>query len=172
MRLFVAVRPSAEAADVLDQVPRPEAPRLRWLPRAQWHVTLRFLGDADPDEVAAALAVVPWGEIAPVDVRLGPATSLLGDDVVMVSAEGCDDLATRMVAATEHLDQPAEVGPRGYRPFVGHLTLGQFRDELPSGVVGSPVSVSFQVDEVLLVASWTLPEGAAHEVIGAFPLSG
>jgi len=157
---------------VLDQVPRPEAPRLRWLPRAQWHVTLRFLGDADPDEVAAALAVVPWGEIAPVDVRLGPATSLLGDDVVMVSAEGCDDLAVRVVAATGHLGQPAEVGPRGYRPFVGHLTLGQFRGELPSGSVGSPVSVSFRADEVLLVASRTLPEGAVHEVIAAFSLGG
>jgi len=157
---------------VLDQVPRPEAPRLRWLPRAQWHVTLRFLGDADPDEVAAALVVVPWGEIAPVDVRLGPATSLLGDDVVMVSAEGCDDLAVRVVAATGHLGQPAEVGPRGYRPFVGHLTLGQFRGELPSGSVGSPVSVSFRADEVLLVASRTLPEGAVHEVIAAFSLGG
>lgn len=157
---------------MLDQVPRPEAPRLRWLPRAQWHVTLRFLGDADPDEVAAALAVVPWGEIAPVDVRLGPATSLLGDDVVMVSAEGCDDLAVRVVAATGHLGQPAEVGPRGYRPFVGHLTLGQFRGELPSGSVGSPVSVSFRADEVLLVASRTLPEGAVHEVIAAFSLGG
>ena len=157
---------------MLDQVPRPEAPRLRWLPRAQWHVTLRFLGDADPDEVAAALAVVPWGEIAPVDVRLGPATSLLGDDVVMVSAEGCDDLAVRVVAATGHLGQPAEVGPRGYRPFVGHLTLGQFRGELPSGSVGSPVSVSFRADEVLLMASRTLPEGAVHEVIAAFLLGG
>ena len=122
--------------------------------------------------MAAALAVVPWGEIAPVDVRLGPATSLLGDDVVMVSAEGCDDLAVRVVAATGHLGQPAEVGPRGYRPFVGHLTLGQFRGELPSGSVGSPVSVSFRADEVLLVASRTLPEGAVHEVIAAFSLGG
>jgi len=172
VRLFVAVRPSTEAADVLDQLPRPEAPRLRWLPRTQWHVTLRFLGDADPDEVAAVLAAAPWGEIAPVDVKLGPATALLGDGVVMVPAEGCDDLAALMVAATEHLDQPVEVAPRGYRPFVGHLTLGQFRDELPSGSVGSPVTVSFRVDEVLLMASRTLPEGAVHEVIAAFPLGG
>ena len=166
MRLFVAVRPSTEAADVLDRLPRPVAPRVRWLPRSQWHVTLRFLGDADPGEAAAALGAVPWGEVAPVDVMLGPATALLGGAVVMIPAAGGDDLAARMIAATRNVGQPPED-----RPFVGHLTLGRFRDEPPPGAIGSPVSTSFRADEVLLVASRTLPEGAVHEVVARFPLA-
>ena len=166
MRLFVAVRPTVEAADVLDRLPRPVAPGVRWLPREQWHVTLRFLGDADLDEVVEALGGVPWADVAPVDVMLGPATALLGGAVVMIPAAGGDDLAARMIAATRNVGQPPED-----RPFVGHLTLGRFRDEPPPGAIGSPVSISFRADEVLLVASRTLPEGAVHEVVARFPLA-
>ena len=166
MRLFVAVRPSVDAADVLARLPRPEEPRVRWLDRSQWHVTLRFLGDADPDEVATSLAAAPWADLAPVHVTLGPATGLLGG-AMMVPVAGCEGLADRMLAATRHLGQPPED-----RPFVGHLTLGRFRDEPPPGSIGLPVSTSFRVDEVVLTASRTLPEGAVHDVMARFPLGG
>jgi 2'-5' RNA ligase len=167
VRLFIAVRPSIAAADLVDRVPRPEAPRVRWLPRDQWHVTLRFLGDAEPDEVVAALAAVAWGRVPPVDVTLGPATEVLGESVVMVPAAGCDALVDWVVAATGGLGREPED-----RPFVGHLTLGRFRDEPPTGSIGTPISATFQVDEVLLVASQTRPEGAVHEVVARFPLDG
>jgi len=165
VRLFVAVRPSVEAATVLDRVPRPAAPRVRWLPREHWHVTLRFLGEADPDEVVGALAGIPWVDVPAVDVSLGPATALLGSDVVMVPAVGCDDLADRVVAATDGLGRPPED-----RPFLGHLTLGRFRDGPPAGSVGSPVSATFRADEVLLVSSHTRPEGAVHAVVARYRL--
>ena len=166
-RLFIAVRPSVAAADLVDRVPRPEVPRVRWLPREQWHVTLQFLGDAEPDEVAAALVAAPWGRVPPVDVTLGPVTEVLGEGVVMVPAAGCDALVDRVVAATGRLGRESED-----RPFVGHLTLGRFRDEPPAGSIGTPISAAFLVDEVLLVASQTRPEGAVHEVVARFPLLG
>ena len=166
-RLFIAVRPSVAAADLVDRVPRRESPRVRWLPREQWHVSLRFLGEAEPDEVVAALAAVPWSRVLPVDVTLGPATEVLGESVVMVPAAGCDELVDRVVAATGGLGQETED-----RPFVGHLTLGRFRDEPPAGAIGTPISATFQVDEVLLVASQTRPGGAVHEIVARFPLAG
>ena len=167
VRLFIAVRPSVAAADLVDRVPRPEVPRVRWLPREQWHVTLRFLGDAEPDEVAAALAAVQWGRVPPVNVILGPATAVLGEGVVMVPAAGCEDLVDRVVAATGRLGRESED-----RPFVGHLTLGRFRDEPRAGSIGMPISATFRVDEVLLVASHTRPEGAVHDVVARCPLPG
>ena len=85
-RLFIAVRPSVAAADLVDRVPRPESPRVRWLPREQWHVTLRFLGDAEPDEVVAALAAVPWSRVLPVNVTLGPATEVLGESCLLYTS--------------------------------------------------------------------------------------
>ena len=166
-RLFIAVRPSVAAADLVDRVPRRESPRVRWLPREQWHVTLRFLGDAEPDEVVAALATVPWSRVLPVDVTLGPATEVLGESVVMVPAAGCDDLVDRVVAATGGLGQDPED-----RPFAGHLTLGRFREEPPAGSIGTPISTTFQVDEVLLVASQTRSGGAVHEIVARFSIAG
>ena len=165
-RLFIAVRPSAAAADLVDRVSRRESPGVRWLPQEQWHVTLRFLGDAEPDEVVAALAAVPWSRVLPVNVTLGPATEVLGESVVMVPAVGCDDLVDRVVAATGGLGQETED-----RPFVGHLTLGRFRDEPPAGSIGTPIS-TFQVDEVLLVASQTRPRGVVHEILARFSIAG
>ena len=166
-RLFIAVRPSVAAADLVDRLPRFETPRVRWVPREQWHVTLRFLGDAEPEEVVAALVAVPWSRVLPVEVTLGPATEILGGNVVMVPAAGCDDLVDRVVAATGGLGQETED-----RPFVGHLTLGRFRDEPPAGSIGTPISATFQVDEVLLVASQTRSGGAVHEIVARFPLAG
>ena len=166
-RLFIAVRPSVAAADLVDRLPRLETPRVRWVPREQWHVTLRFLGDAEPEEVVAALVAVPWSRVLPVEVTLGPATEILGGNVVMVPAAGCDDLVDRVVAATGGLGRGCED-----RPFVGHLTLGRFRDGSPVGSIGTPISATFQVDEVLLVASQTRPGGAVHEIVARFPLAG
>ena len=166
-RLFIAVRPSVAAADLVERVPRLEEPRVRWLPREQWHVTLRFLGDAEPEEVVAALAAVPWSRVLPVDVTLGPATKVLGGSVVMVPAAGCDDLVDRVVEATRGLGWDSED-----RPFYGHLTLGRFRDESPVGSIGTPIAATFQVDEVLLVASQTHSGGAVHEIMARFPLAG
>jgi len=167
VRLFIAVRPSVAAADLVDRVPRPEVARVRWVPREQWHVTLRFLGEAEPDEVAVVLAAVPWNRVLPVGVTLGPTTEVLGESVVMVPAAGCDGLVDWVVAATEGLGRDPED-----RPFVGHLTLGRFRDEPPAGSIGSPISATFQVDEVLLLASQMQSGEVVHEVVARFPLAG
>ena len=54
-RLFVAVWPPPEVLDVLAALPRTERPGVRWTTRDQWHVTLRFLGMADPAEAVEAV---------------------------------------------------------------------------------------------------------------------
>ena len=164
MRLFIAVRPSAAAVADIDRLPRPEAPGVRWLPADQWHVTLRFLGEADPDAAAAALAGLV---AAPVEAVAGPATRLLGDSVLVVPVAGLERLAAAVMAVTAEVGEPPED-----RPFLGHLTLCRFRDEPPSGAVGAAVSATFRVDEVVLVRSRTLPGGAVHDVLERFQLAG
>ena len=63
-RLFVAVWPPSGVVDALRPLVVPGEPGVRWVTPEQWHVTLRFLGDADPDEVATALraAALPAAE--------------------------------------------------------------------------------------------------------------
>ncbi|MBL78421.1 MAG: RNA 2',3'-cyclic phosphodiesterase [Acidimicrobiaceae bacterium] len=162
MRLFVAAWLSVEVADALAGLPRPEAPGLRWTRPDQWHVTLRFLGEADPGEVTAAL-----DELAatPAVAELGPVTRLLGKRVVVAAVAGLDDLAASVVAATAGVGEPPEE-----RAFTGHLTLARSKGPVPPGAVGTPVAGSFLVDEVCLVRSRTLPEGAAYETLARFRL--
>jgi len=131
MRLFIAARPSAAAVAVIERLPRPEAPGVRWLSADQWHVTLRFLGEADPDAAATALAALV---AAPAEAVAGPATRLLGDTVLVVPVAGLDRLAAAVVAATTGVGELPED-----RPFVGHLTLCRFREGPPLGAVGAAV---------------------------------
>ena len=76
-RLFVAVWPTSEACADLSLLPRKDQPGIRFVPEENWHVTLRFLGDAHPREVAEALDEVTFPTA---EVRLGPVVEYLGDE--------------------------------------------------------------------------------------------
>ena len=97
MRLFIAARPSQAAVAVIDRLERLEAPGVRWLPADQWHVTLRFLGETDPDAAVTAMGGLV---AAPVEAVVGPSTRLLGGTVLVVPVAGLDRLAAAVVAAT------------------------------------------------------------------------
>ena len=161
-RLFVAVWPPPDVVDGLRPAVVPGEPNVRWVPPEQWHVTLRFLGDADPADVADALrdATLP----AAVAV-LGPHVSRLGRFVVVVPVAGLDDLAAAVTGATAALGEPPD--PRG---FTGHLTIARLKQRGACRVTGTPARSRFPVDEVSLVASRTGADGVIYEVLERFAL--
>ena len=61
-RLFVAAWPPSELTADLTGLPRKNRPGIKWVEPENWHVTLRFLGDADPDEVTRRLDEVEFGD--------------------------------------------------------------------------------------------------------------
>lgn len=156
-RVFVAVRPSPAAAEALGSLPRPAEPGVRWVAPEQWHVTLRFLGDADPDEVAAALRAV---ELPRATAVLGPRVARLGRSAVVVPVSGLDGLGAVVTAATGGIGRPPD--PRGLR---GHLTLARLRGRAACGVAGAPIRAAFDVGEVEVVGSVLRAEGPTHEVL-------
>jgi 2'-5' RNA ligase len=154
-RLFVAAPlPREVRADLAQRLPRPPEPGVRWLPEEQWHVTLRFLGDADEEEARRALGGL---RALPATATLGPRVSRLGRDVVCLPVVGLDDLARDVRRATAHVGEPPG------RPFVGHLTLARLRDRNACGITGTSVVLSYPVHEVVLVRSTLGPDGATHE---------
>ena len=167
MRLFVAALPDHAIVQYLLQVyggwPRPEIEGLRWTGPDQWHVTLRFLGLADPSVAAAALDQL---EPTVAEARLGSTTALFGRGILMTPVNGVDSLAGAIAAATLGVGEPPE-----NRPFVGHLTLARSRGRIPAELVDVPVTGVFPVTEVCLMRSETLPEGARYEVLGRWPLT-
>jgi len=159
-RLFVAVWPPAPVLDLIEGLHR--TGRARWTRREQWHVTLRFLGDADPGEAAAALEDL---DASPSEAVLGPAVRRLGRGVVQVPVAGLDDLAAAVIAVTAGIGRPPDD-----RPFRGHLTLARVDGPVPPGVLGQPVAARFPVEEVALVASHLGDGPARYDTVHRVPL--
>jgi len=168
-RLFVAVWPSDEACVDLSVLPRKDQPGFRFVPEENWHVTLRFLGDAHPREVAEALDGVTFPST---EVHLGPVVEYLGDDSLIVHATGCETLNGLVNRATAHLgDTPIR------QRFVGHVTvarLGRGASNQRSrwgepAIVGMAFSSSFIATEVVLAQSHLESDGARYEIVARWP---
>lgn len=161
-RVFVAAWPPPPVLDALAALPRPDVEGVRWVPRGNLHVTLRFLGDADADEVVQRLRD---SHLPAAAAETGPTVAMLGRRVVMVPVAGLDALAAAVVTATEDLGQP----PRD-RSFVGHVTLARCSDDRAGRrVCGTAAEVAFPVEEVAVVSSQTLPDGARYDIVARVP---
>lgn len=162
MRLFVSVRPSAEAVADL------QARRPRWpTPPDRWHVTLAFLGDAaEPEPVHAALAArLAWR--SRFDLRLQGSGTFGRNGPVWVGVGGdlpaLHELAGRVAGAARAAG--VELERRDYRP---HVTVGKRGHPDPASLVDY-VGLTWQAHEVELVRS-DLGRSVVHTVLQRYPL--
>ncbi|MEV4599667.1 RNA 2',3'-cyclic phosphodiesterase [Amycolatopsis sp. NPDC049253] len=167
MRLFTALRPppdvvAAVALSLGESLGEP-GPGLRWSPPADWHVTLAYYGEADPEERAAELVPALAGR-PPVDVRLtGPGT-FPGVLWLGVAGEGLTRLAEAAGADQEE------------RPYRAHLTLARYaRDRRGAAEPWTRRLAGFSsrewtAGEVVLMGS-TGTAGPRYRELRTFPLS-
>ena len=134
-RLFLAVWPPDGLAEELRGLPRKERPGIRWIPPENWHVTLRFLGEADADEIADRLDHVT---LPAADGALRP-----GDR----PAVAADDRRPRRTGSTHSPIRSPAPRPASAttapRRFVGHLTVARVKrgGRIPD-VIGLPVAAT------------------------------
>ena len=152
-RLFIAVWPPDDVVRELAEMPRPAIDGVRWTKPERLHVTLRFLGQCDEAGVQDALAAADLPEA---QATLGPRVKRLGRGVLMVPAQGLDDLASAVEAAIAQLGLP----PADH-PFTGHLTVARFKRKPPPGYRPT-LEASFTVTEIALVR--TEPSGSYTNV--------
>ncbi|MCC5952583.1 MAG: RNA 2',3'-cyclic phosphodiesterase [Acidimicrobiia bacterium] len=166
MRLFVAAWPPPDVLDEVEALEPPEEPGVRWTTRAQWHVTLRFLGRCEPEDATAALEVLADhpGAVS-TEARMGPEVSRLGRSVICLPVAGLDALAAAVRDVTASVGEPPDP-----RPFTGHLTLARLRGRVACGLAGRPFQAAFQVREVALVASDLHPDGARYATLRTWTL--
>ncbi|MET0420749.1 MAG: RNA 2',3'-cyclic phosphodiesterase [Acidimicrobiia bacterium] len=182
-RAFVAIVPPREVVTALDEALTPvraaAAPRLTWTRRAQWHVTLQFLGRVDDvaslvDALALGLADAPVARVGLGGAGAFP--SPIEASVVWIGIDqGADELETlaRVVeSASASCGCDAGDGPT----FTPHITMARARHPLAVGsMLGSigdgPIGPMWNVTEVRLLESDTLPSGAAYREVARFPLS-
>ena len=137
---------------------------MRWTTPTQWHVTLRFLGRAEPDDAIVGLENVRAGATT---ARLGPRIALLGRTAVVAPVAGLEAVAAEVARAMAGIGSHVEP-----LPFHGHLTLARLRDRARCGLVGTEVSGEFPVTRLALVESDTHPRGARYTTRATVALAG
>ncbi|MEP7028030.1 MAG: RNA 2',3'-cyclic phosphodiesterase [Candidatus Eisenbacteria bacterium] len=182
-RTFVAVFPPADVvariATAIDALRRP-GDGVGWVHTPNLHYTLRFLGDLEPERLAAArrAAARAAGECSPFSVRLG-APGLFPDArrprVLWLGAAEGEGPLTRLAA---HLE--AALAADGFapadKPFAPHLTLGRVRDAADGAAVARrftdapPPDALFEVRELVVVKSTLDPRGARYEPLARLEL--
>jgi RNA 2',3'-cyclic 3'-phosphodiesterase len=181
-RAFVAVVPPD---DVLDAIEARVAPlrvshdELRWSGRAQWHLTLRFLGPVpDVDMLLRAmheeLASIPRiGGVAVAGAGAFPSASRAS--VLWLGIRDGAVALTRVAESVEWASVAAGFAPDA-RAFAPHLTVARVprrRDvaAVLAALGDDPIGAPWPVDDVVLVSSDTRPTGAVHSEIARVPLA-
>ena len=177
-RLFVAFDVDPAALDALERseaVLRQRLPRARWVPRANRHVTLAFLGATSPRLVEWVHRVLGEAAAAGRPTR----TSLAGLGAfpdarrARVLWAGLDDPAGALVALAGTVAEALvpEFAPEK-RPFAPHLTLARL--DPPAAVEGLEAveveSDPFPVDRIVLYRSHLRRPAPVYEPVGTFPL--
>jgi RNA 2',3'-cyclic 3'-phosphodiesterase len=180
LRLFVAIDVAEAAKDAVDEAFRPwreEFPRARWVPRENWHVTLKFLGrtwprlrEWVPERVEAAVRDVPSFPI-----RLAGVGSFPSRRRGRVLWAGVDD-ADRLAEVATRLDEALrdEFEPEA-RPFHAHLTVARSDPpvQLPPAYAETPLGTApWTVREVVLYRSHLRRPAPVYEPIARVPLGG
>jgi 2'-5' RNA ligase len=150
---------------------------LRWTPRAQWHITLRFLGPvAAPDPVVAALADSLAG-MATGRIALGGSGAFPKPSratVLWIGVHEGAEWLVRLAGAVERAAVAAGLAPEP-RPFRPHLTLARIRTPRPiqpllREIGSAPIGRAWTVDDIVVFESDTRADGAVHHAIHTFPL--
>jgi 2'-5' RNA ligase len=161
-RLFIAAWPDDRVIAQLSRLERPDELGVRWVRPANLHVTLRFLGDVDIDEVAARLTDA---SLPAATARLGPRIEAFHRRQVVVRVTGVDELAGAVQSAT------SDIGRIDDRPFQGHVTLARLRAGATTAMTGRPVQASFGIDEIAIVSSELGAEGAVYTTVATMATS-
>jgi 2'-5' RNA ligase len=184
MRTFVALELSSQVHQALADVQaamRASVRDARWTKPEGTHLTLKFLGEANPDQVTAIAA-----SLDVIAVRFQPFNLILGSvgafprlgspTVLWVGLDASEPLFALHKAIEE------AISPLGFpsekRPFKGHLTLARLQgrswpSDLRQRFLDSAslcAGIVWEINKVVLFRSELKPGGAVYSAIHASSL--
>jgi 2'-5' RNA ligase len=179
LRLFIAIDiPEDVRALVADRVAplRERLPRARWVPSANQHVTLKFLGSTWPrlvERVTRAAGEVAAGHL-PFETRVAELGAFPSSRRARVLWVGLEDPSGRLGAIAGDLDRALadEFRPET-RAFTPHLTVARFDPPVPlEAELGGidVVSPLFAVDRLVLYRSHLQRPAPVYEPLATAPL--
>lgn len=180
LRLFVAVDiPESVLVAVDDAIApyRDLVPGARWAPRANQHLTLKFLGSVEATRRAEIATVCRRGgdEVSAGEISISDFGAFPSARRARVLWAGVNDPDQTLVTLARYLD--GGFAPLGFeierRAYTPHLTLARFK--VPSDVrelvdAASYASGTVVVEEFHLYRSKLSPKGARYEVLESFGL--
>ncbi len=162
---------------------RAVASGVSWVSTANYHLTLKFLGDIEERraaEVAAALAAGVAG-LEPFDLAIGGLGAFPTATRPRVIWAGVGAGAPALAALADAVEERLVLlgFAREARGFSAHVTLGRVREPRPhpalAEALARAVSVelgSARVDRVMLMQSRLSPRGAEYTELATLPLIG
>ena len=156
-RLFIAVWPPDDVISDLTALHRKDQRGVRFVQPENWHITLRFLGDADPNKAVDALRGITFESA---HARLGPGVDIFAERALVIPVAGVDVLAQTVREHTTNIGEPPT------KRFVGHLTVARVKPNVAMPrTLGALISAEFDVAEIALVQSRLHPDGAVYETL-------
>ena len=181
MRFFAGLALPSSAVERLSKLRlRLAAPGdgLRWSEPEQWHVTLRFFGEAEAVELQCLKMAVEALSAKPVDVEIGALGWFAAKGILYAAIAASPSLAAlqaQVVASTSDCGVLPES-----RPFQPHITLARSKNRTgmatlrrlcqPEMPAFGP-AVRWVAEEVLLYESILDRGGAQYEILARQPLS-
>lgn len=177
MRLFTALDLPDAVHEEVAELRAPEDLDARWSSPAQYHVTLRFIGEVGSDRAADFEGALDQVETPPATCTpygLDVLPSRRNPRVLVLGLERTDSLLSVYRAVSSALvEEGLEPEDRTYRP---HVTLARL-DDLSPKIVHAFLDThdakplpSFDVETFHLYESTLTPDGAIHERRASFSL--
>jgi 2'-5' RNA ligase len=179
LRTFVALPVPGAVTGFLKQVQqelRSAVVNIRWVPTANIHLTLKFLGDIEPSTVSAIKGRLDAVSRSIASFILtakgvGVFPNLRQARVVWVGLDG--DMKQLVLLKNNIESELTALGFKGdHRPFQAHLTIGRMRQRPDAKALGAmlqplkeAVSEPFGIDQIRLYQSVLKPTGAEYTLL-------
>lgn len=154
-RIFVSVPLDPSVVAALRALPKPALPAARWVSEAQFHITLKFLGEIAAAQVEAVKDAVrtvaaAWQEPITLTVQgVGAFPHPRQARVIWAGVSGDVDRLHRLQVSVE--DALSGLGfPREARDFRPHITLARLR-------VPAPLPADWAGRHAVPFGTWTVP---------------
>ncbi|SEA23140.1 2'-5' RNA ligase [Haloplanus vescus] len=183
MRLFVSVDLDGLADGVADAQARlPDAESLRFVAPENAHVTLKFLGDTDPDRLdeiqAALMTAVTDADVDPFTATVGGFGVFPSPDYISVVWAGVREGGPELARLHEAIER--ELTALGFDPadhdFTPHVTLARMSDARGKDAVtrvvrdADPTVGRLDVSELRLTESTLTDDGPSYRTVARIPL--
>jgi len=146
------------------------APDFRWTPKENLHLTIRFVGNVEPELVESVADALAQRPLAAFDMELGDVGAFGRGRAARVVWLGLRAGTEAAAALAAHVDKEcARAGlPGESRPYQAHLTLARARSrggarlpELPAVAPMAP----WRADRLVLYSSRLARTGAIYEAL-------